>query len=147
MAWKEVAFRKQWQAPAMPTLEFHSGSPSAPLSARTTALAFGLSSSEPTLQSTEQLLLRATILASLGESRALIGAQGRENVYHIGDSLPGGSVLRHIEAQYVVLWRAGREESLPLIPPARHLLDAVGTLAHKPVIPTQHLLPGKAVQP
>jgi len=144
MAWKEVMFRRGWQPPEVTVAPLPSTQPSTPLDVRTSALAFGLKSSEQAPSSTEQLLLKAIVLAPQGESRALIGAQGREAVYRIGDSVPGGSVLRHIEAQHIVLWRAGREERLPLVPLHRHLLATVETS----VVPqVRHFLPGQQVQP
>lgn len=148
MAWKDVLFRREWQVPEVAAPPVPSHQPSATLKVRTSALAFGLLSSEQAPQSTEQLLLKAIIFAPQGDSRALIGAQGREEVYRIGDSVPGGSVLRQIGAQQIVLWRAGREERLPLVPPYRHLLATEEALAQASVVPkAQYFLPGPQVQP
>jgi type II secretory pathway component PulC len=43
-------------------------------------------------------------------------------MYQVGERLPGGSVLRRVEANQVVLWNKGREERLMLQPPAARLL-------------------------
>lgn len=54
-------------------------------------------------------------------------------IYQVGERLPGGSVLRRVEASHVLLWRNGREERLALRQEAKPLL--------------RKLDPGKAAMP
>ncbi|MNJ18812.1 hypothetical protein D3C76_741530 [compost metagenome] len=148
MVWKDAMFRREWQAPEVTVPQPPSHQLSAPLKVRTTELAFGLLSSGQVPQSTEQLLLKAIFIAPQGDSRVLIGAQGRDEVYRIGDSVPGGSVLRQIGAQQIVLWRAGREERLPLVPADRHFLATVAALTQASGVPaSRYFLPDPQVQP
>ncbi|WP_371911782.1 type II secretion system protein N [Pseudomonas sp. ok272] len=92
--------------------------------------------------SAEPLTLRASFVASHGLSRALLADAGGERLYHVGESLPGGSVLRRVEVSRVVLWRQGREESLALQPtPARPLL-MLNPTDSRPLPAAVHLRPG-----
>jgi type II secretory pathway component PulC len=50
-------------------------------------------------------------------------------MYQVGERLPGGSVLRRVEANQVVLWNKGREERLTLQPPVAHFLRPVESLS------------------
>jgi len=75
------------------------------------------------VNSAESLQLRASFVSSQGPSQALLaGAQGAR-FFQVGEQLPGGSVLRRIEVDHVVLWRNGREERLTLKPASRHLVS------------------------
>ncbi|MFZ5514108.1 MAG: type II secretion system protein N [Pseudomonadota bacterium] len=50
-----------------------------------------------------------------GQGLALIAASGQpERVYRLGDSLPGGAILRSVQADHVLLERAGALERLAL---------------------------------
>lgn len=92
------------------------------LSALVTVL--GLQAQGPLARSSEALRLQASFVSRDGESRALLADSGGARVYRVGERLPGGSVLRRVESDHVVLWRNGREESLALGSgaSARHLL-------------------------
>lgn len=80
------------------------------------ATVLGLSAEGEGVRSTEPFTLRASFVSSVGESRALLAGSDGERIYRVGESLPGGSVLRRVEITQVVLWRQGREELLPLQP-------------------------------
>ncbi|PAA38987.1 hypothetical protein CJU75_04655 [Pseudomonas fragi] len=72
--------------------------------------------------SAEPLQLRASFVASQGSSQALLADAQSARFYSEGEPLPGGSVLRRIEMDHVVLWRNGREEYLTLKPPNQYVL-------------------------
>jgi hypothetical protein len=66
----------------------------------------------------EVAILRGIVVATSEESRALMTVAGNQRTYRVGERLPGGSVLRRIEASRVFLWRNGHEVVLPLVAPA-----------------------------
>ena len=66
------------------------------------------------LQKPELAMLRGVVVATSEESRALMTVAGNQRTYRVGERLPGGSVLRRIEARRVFLWRNGHEVVLPL---------------------------------
>ncbi|MNP63797.1 hypothetical protein D3C76_1592380 [compost metagenome] len=74
------------------------------------------------LVSAEPLTLQASFVRSSGVSSALLADAQGPRMYQVGERLPGGSVLRRVEANQVVLWNKGREERLALQPPAAQLL-------------------------
>lgn len=80
------------------------------------ATVMGLAAQTAVERSAEPLTLRGSFVSSTGLSRALLAGADGERLYQVGDSLPGGSVLRRIEMSRVVLWRKGREELLILQP-------------------------------
>ncbi|WP_237142980.1 MULTISPECIES: type II secretion system protein N [Pseudomonas] len=86
------------------------------------ATVMGLATQTATLRSAEPLTLRASFVSSTGLSRALLAGADGERLYQVGDSLPGGSVLRRVEVSRVVLWRKGREELLALQPTTERTL-------------------------
>lgn len=70
------------------------------------------------------------LLASLQEStaeqsRALIASPDGSRFYRIGETLPGGAVLRQIDATHVLIQRLGNELSLPLNTSTSSLLTPV----------------------
>lgn len=99
-----TAMKVPSQAPQS-TFEFNPGA---------IATVMGLAAQDAAVRSIEPLTLRATFVSSTGVSRALLSGPDNERLYQVGDSLPGGSVLRRVEATQAVLWRKGREELLPL---------------------------------
>jgi hypothetical protein len=120
LAWQEWAFRSAQRLPApvavpMPTAP-------APLNTAAVATVFGLAAPSALRPSAESLTLQATFAVDSGLSKALISAAQGARLYRVGDDLPGGSVLRRVEAQHVVLWNKGREEALPLAPSASAFL-------------------------
>lgn len=82
------------------------------------ATVMGLAAQTAAVSSAEPLTLRAIFVLNTGLSRALLAGADGERLYQVGDSLPGGSVLRRVEVSRVVLWRKGREELLVLQPNA-----------------------------
>ncbi|WP_370590615.1 type II secretion system protein N [Pseudomonas gingeri] len=127
LGWQEWLFRRE--LPPAPVFNFIATAPAPrpePLDPMAVATVLGLSTPDALARSAEPLQLRASFVASSGVSRALLaGAQGQQ-IYQVGDRLPGGSVLRRVEVGRVVLWRNGREELLALEQPATRLLLAAG---------------------
>lgn len=85
-----------------------------PLNLAALVTVLGLQAQGPLARSSEALRLQASFVDRDGESRALLAGSRGARVYRVGERLPGGSVLRRIEPDHVVLWRNGREESLAL---------------------------------
>lgn len=126
---------------APPATPAASVQPAAVFNPQAIATVMGLGEQAAAVPSAEPLTLRASFVASHGLSRALLADAGGERVYHVGDRLPGGSVLRRVEVSRVVLWRQGREESLTLLPtPAQPLLTLNPTDARPRPAPL-HLRP------
>lgn len=74
----------------------------------------GMAAHGAVARSAEPLKLRGSFASMLGTSTALLACAEGQRIYRVGDSLPGGSVLRRIECGRVVLWRKGCEEFLSL---------------------------------
>jgi hypothetical protein len=85
-----------------------------PLPTTTLALAFGFSEPGPRLSSPAELVLKACFVSSQGRARALVASREGERFYRVGDKLPDGSVLRHIDVRSITLWANGREAIVPL---------------------------------
>ncbi|VVN96955.1 type II secretion system protein N [Pseudomonas fluorescens] len=115
LSWSEWGLREamtvQRERPALPAAVVDSR---APLNSTAIATVLGLATENALLRSAEPLTLRASFVSTTGESRALLAGSDGERIYRVGESLPGGSVLRRVEISQVVLWRKGREELLPL---------------------------------
>ncbi|WP_017903694.1 type II secretion system protein N [Pseudomonas asplenii] len=127
LAWSEWAFRRDLPSVPVAALGSATPEPAQPLNPAAIATVLGLQVRDSLARSSEPLQLRASFVSSTGASRALLaGAQG-QRVYRVGDSLPGGSMLRRVEAGRVVLWRNGREEWLALEAPARRVLSPLGS--------------------
>ncbi|WP_339481010.1 MULTISPECIES: type II secretion system protein N [unclassified Pseudomonas] len=78
------------------------------------ATVLGLAPEGAQAPSAEPITLQASFVASQGLSRALLADAAGPRIYQVGERLPGGSVLRRVEASHVMLWRNGREERLAL---------------------------------
>jgi general secretion pathway protein C len=116
LGWQEWQARKAWAPAALPGPVARAVAPVEPAASPSPAALntlFGLSGGSAA-SSGETLQLRAIFVASGGQSRALLAAGERHVTYQVGDRLPGGSVLRRIESDGLVLWRNGREERLAL---------------------------------
>ncbi|PKA69801.1 type II secretion system (T2SS) protein C [Pseudomonas baetica] len=115
LLWKERAWRDT--LPVLANLAIKP-SPSvdaqAPFNPGAIASLLGLVAQESLARSSEALVLKASFVSSTGDSRALLAGTEGERTYRLGDTLPGGSVLRRIEVGQVVFWRNGREEVLPI---------------------------------
>lgn len=86
----------------------------------------GLAPAVAQASSAEPITLQASFVAGQGLSRALLADAAGPRIYQVGERLPGGSVLRRVEASHVTLWRNGREERLALQPAAKPLLRRLG---------------------
>ena len=62
--------------------------------------------------SQSDLRLRGVMSQPQGGYAIIADGQGREEVYRVGDELPGGARLESIETQRVIIARNGRSESL-----------------------------------
>lgn len=85
-----------------------------PLNFQAVASVLGLVSREVLVPSAEPITLQASFVNGEGLSRALLADAAGSRIYQVGERLPGGSVLRRVEASHVVLWRNGREERVAL---------------------------------
>lgn len=115
----------------------------APLDATAVATVLGLATSDTLRASAELLTLQASFVVSSGLSKALLADAQGPRMYQVGQRLPGGSILRRVEAQQVVLWNKGREERLTLQPPGARFLHPVQSPidAQPPVISARYLRP------
>lgn len=143
VVWQEWLFREQF-AQALPAMTTVTTEPAhVPLDATAVATVFGLSPDITLRASTEPLVLQACFVVGSGLSRALlVDAQG-SRLYQVGERLPGGSVLRRVEVDQVVLWNNGREERLTLQSPAAPFLRPFEspTELHNPVASARFLRP------
>jgi hypothetical protein len=98
--------------PAWPIANAALPEPAPMVSAAPLNMLFGLAPSTIPVASTTPLVLHASIVGATGQSRALLASGAAQQFYREGASLPDGSVLRAIDADRVLLWRNGREESL-----------------------------------
>lgn len=127
LSWQEWRFRERLVQPASPVANADPApTRSTPtLDASAVATLMGLTTAVVMHGSSEPLTLRASFVASGHSSRALLAdAQGAQ-MYRLGERLPGGSILRRVEARQVVLWNNGREELLALQPAAERFLRPV----------------------
>ncbi|MPQ66987.1 protein XcpP [Pseudomonas sp. MWU12-2323] len=138
--WGERVFRQT--LPTLPTEQANNrAAPAerAPLNHAAVATVMGLAAQGALARSAEPLKLRASFVSSTGDSRALLAGAEGQRIYRVGESLPGGSVLRRIESGRVVLWRNGREELLALDPPGRITLPVLKGPVPEAVAPTSSL--------
>ena len=117
LGWQQVRWRHAPEPP--PAAAAPQSHVDTPLDASALTLAFAMAGGAQVPTSTEPLRLRALIVASHGPARALIDAAGAQRSYQVGDRLPGGNLIRHIDARQVLLWRAGREERLLFVAPTQ----------------------------
>ena len=124
--WGERVFRQA--LPVLPTVQAINRPTlveRAPLNHAAVATVMGLVAQDALARSREPLKLQASFVSSAGDSRALLAGANGQRIYRVGESLPGGSVLRRIESGRVLLWRNGREELLALEPTGRTTLRAL----------------------
>jgi hypothetical protein len=122
LAWQEWHFREHLAPPPQAMPQASSAPVPAPLDATAVATLLGLTTQATLLASAEPLTLQASFVVSEGLSRALLADAQGPRMYQVGERLPGGSVLRRVEANQVVLWNKGREERLALQPSAAAFL-------------------------
>jgi len=145
LAWQEWRFREFFVRPPL-TVTTVTAAPATlrdALDATAVATVLGLTTQTALLASAEPLTLQASFVVSSGLSRALLTDAQGSRMYQVGERLPGGSVLRRVEANQVVLWNKGREERLTLQPPVARFLRPVDfpVDARPPVISTRYLRP------
>ena len=114
LAWQESAFRKSLAAPLSFAATLTTPPPRAPLDPAAVATVLGLTTETTLMPSAEPMTLQASFVLDNGLSRALLADAQGPRIYQVGDQLPGGSVLRRVEANRAVLWNKGREEVLTL---------------------------------
>ncbi len=114
LAWQEWGFRKTLAPPLSFAATLPAPTPRAPLDTTAVATVLGLATETSLLPSAEALTLQASFVLDTGLSRALLADAQGSRIYQVGDQLPGGSVLRRVEANQAVLWNKGREEVLTL---------------------------------
>lgn len=135
--WREGPARASWQidTPALAAPAAVQAQP--PLPVATLALAFGFRPVDATPSTRTDITLKGSFVSSLGEARALVSSNAKDAIYRVGDSLPGGGVVRRIESQAVTLWIDGQEQTLALAGTTGSLLRSANT----PPAPTSsHLL-------
>lgn len=140
LGWQEWQFRQSpsTAAKAVPSA-LVTRAPSPALNTQAVATVLGLTTQGSVLDSAEPLTLRATVVPSNSESRALLAGPEGERFYRAGERLPGGSLLRRIERAHVVLWRQGREERVSLYPEGARFLQPADT--HRQAAAPRHLRP------
>lgn len=122
LGWHEGRFRESVVA-ALPGVVSAAARPSVlPLNTTAIATVLGLTPESSPLPSAEPLTLQASFLQRSGLSKALLAGPQGPRMYQVGEQLPGGSVLRRVEATHVVLWNNGREELLALQAPSARFL-------------------------
>ena len=123
---REGAYREALRVPPAPLpAPVVSRGERLPFKPQAIAAVLGMTPQGALVQSAEPLQLRASFSNQNGLSRALLASTTGNTAarfYSVGETLPGGSVLRRIEASHVVLWRNGRQERLAISPASVHLL-------------------------
>ncbi|TWC10540.1 MULTISPECIES: type II secretion system protein N [unclassified Pseudomonas] len=114
-----------------------------PLNVQAVATVLGLTPQEAQLSSAEPITLQASFVSDQGLSRALLADATSTRIYQVGERLPGGSVLRRVEATHVLLWRNGREEKLALKKIGQPLLRQLGPEVGRQTVPysSQYIRP------
>jgi hypothetical protein len=141
--WQERHFREHLARPSPTVISTIPAPTHVPLDATAVATVLGLTTHAMLLASAEPLALQASFVVSNGMSRALLADAQGSRMYQVGERLPGGSVLRRVEANQVVLWNKGREERLTLLPSTERFLRRIASPAETqpPAISTRYLRP------
>lgn len=143
LAWQEWTFRQRLPSPVLFAAVSATPPPRAPLDPAAVATVLGLSPETPLLPSAVPMTLQASFVFGTGLSKALLADAQGSRIYQVGDQLPGGSVLRRVEANQAVLWNKGREETLALqtsVDRFLHRFDGQ-TEAGAPAISARYLRP------
>ncbi|WP_318011754.1 type II secretion system protein N [Pseudomonas sp. REP124] len=141
--WQEWQFRQQLPRLSEVARPATVVSEPATLDATAVAMVLGFTSTDTPQASAEPLTLHASFVASDGLSKALLADAQGPRLYQVGERLPGGSVLRRVETNQVLLWNKGREERLTLHAPAARFLRQLETAAdaQAPGVTTRFLRP------
>ncbi|MGE8066842.1 type II secretion system protein N [Pseudomonas sp. NPDC089569] len=122
LGWQEWHFRKSLVRPSPPVAATVHVPVNSSLDATAVATVLGLTTQASVANSNEPLTLQASFVVSSGLSKALLADAQGQRLYQVGERLPGGSVLRRVEADQVVLWSNGREARLTMQPSATRFL-------------------------
>lgn len=143
LVWQEWRFRESLVS-ALPIAAAIATPPAQKnLDGEAVATVLGLTPEAARAPSVEPMSLQASFVFDTGLSKALLADSQGSRLYQVGDRLPGGSVLRRVEATQVVLWNKGREELLMLRTLAAPLLHPVesNTESQASAISTRYLRP------
>ncbi|MFY0731722.1 hypothetical protein [Pseudomonas sp. NFX15] len=135
LGWQEWRYREQLVLPTPLETARTAPVPRQALDATAVATVLGLTTGTPLRPSEEPLTLQASFVVTHGLSRVLLADSQGARIYQVGERLPGGSVLRRIEADHAVLWSKGREELLTLQPPDSGFLQRLDPHG-KPRVPS-----------
>ncbi len=80
----------------------------------TLALAFGYNEPGAQAASPAGLVLKACFTSSHGAARALVASGEDERFYQVGDRLPSGHVVRHIDVRSITIWDGSGERVVSL---------------------------------
>ncbi|MHC8322773.1 hypothetical protein ACYZT4_19135 [Pseudomonas sp. GB2N2] len=143
LAWQEWGYRESLVSPLSFATALRAPSPHAPVDSTAITTVLGLSPETPLLASAEPMTLQASFVLGTGLSKALLADAQGARIYQVGDPLPGGSVLRRVEANQAVLWNRGREEVLALQTSTASFLRRFDgqAEAQPPAISTRYLRP------
>jgi len=122
LVWQEWDFRANISTPSSFVTSTLPASSRETLDTTAIATVLGLADESARLPSAELLSLQASFVVASGVSRALLADSQGSRMYQVGEQLPGGSVLRRVEPNQVVLWNKGREELLTLQPSGERFL-------------------------
>ena len=122
LAWQEWHFRQNMASPLPSVVMTTPAVVRESLDTTAVATVLGLATEMAPLPSAEPLTLQASFVLGTGLSRALLADAQGPRMYTVGERLPGGSILRRVEANQVVLWNKGREELLTLQPAVARFL-------------------------
>lgn len=122
LVWQEWGFRQSIALATAPLVMQIAAPEREQLDATAVATVLGFTADATRQASAEPLTLQASFVNASGLSRALLADSQGSRIYQVGDRLPGGSVLRRVEPDQVVLWNRGREELLMLQPSAARFL-------------------------
>ncbi|MGY2258275.1 type II secretion system protein N [Pseudomonas sp. SDO55104_S430] len=141
--WQDWQFRQALPRLSEVVASAPAASELAALDASAVAMVLGFTGADTPQASAEPLTLHASFVASDGLSKALLADAQGPRLYQVGERLPGGSVLRRVEANQVLLWNKGREERLTLHAPAARFLRQLETAAdaQAPGVSTRFLRP------
>jgi len=149
LVWQEWLWRESFASVAYSVVATITAPPREHIDTTAVATVFGLVDEATRLPSAEPLTLQASFVVASGMSKALLADAQGSRIYQVGEQLPGGSVLRRIEPNQVVLWNKGREELLTVQSSSTRFLrrfESQDTPHHLPVS-TRYLSPHLPPQP
>ena len=147
LVWQEWHFRASIAAPVSLVASTIPAPSRELLDTTAISIVLGIADEAARLPSAEPLSLQASFVVASGMSKALLADAQGSRIYQVGEQLPGGSVLRRIESNQVVLWNKGREELLTVQSSSTRFLrrfESQDTPHHLPVStrhPSPHLPP------